>query len=182
MLQNGLLPVKLGSYAQISEMTLRLLIWKVQIKGWIHRISRSVAIFNSETEAVLTIWKAVVSVGSQLFIPSHWMVIYFHKRLLMRNTWLKSSQTTKSFYLWKLQDCENKRIWCCCFHKRVNKDDVIGTKCEQSSQLFSNMKWQSRYLTSILYIYFGVVYNHALPVFCLGNKSYSLNIYVLQSK
>lgn len=44
--------------------------------------------FKRETETVLTIWKAAISAGPQLLIPSLWMVIYFHHKRIAHEKYL----------------------------------------------------------------------------------------------
>lgn len=48
---------------------------------------------------------------------------------------------------------------------------------------FAVIQSDSQDSSQVFYIFiFGITYNHALPVFCLGKQSYSLNIYILQKK
>lgn len=48
---------------------------------------------------------------------------------------------------------------------------------------FSVIRSDSQDSSQVFYAFiFGTVYNHALLVFKLGKQSYSLNIYVLQTK
>lgn len=47
---------------------------------------------------------------------------------------------------------------------------------------FSVTQRDSQDRSQVFYTFiFGIVYNHALPVFWLGKQSYALNIYVLQT-